>query len=401
MTKFLENLNMALESLSANKMRSFLTMLGVIIGVTAVVILMSVIISAKEEIEGEIISMGSNIFMVFPGNIEETHGPPGMTGVSRLKLRHINLIERKSSSNAKACPIFFAMGNTIKYRRESRASSILMGTNEDFPEVRNWKIKQGTFFRNEDGTAKRKIAIVGQTIVRDLFLGRNPIGSEITIRGTKFRVIGILEEKGRMMNMDADDVVIVPLETLHALLGTTLINEILVKISNADDIDKAVLETKRTLSKVLEVEDFSVRSQGELLTLFKTFASILTIVLGCIAGISLLVGGIGIMNIMLVSVTERTREIGIRKAVGATSQNILFQFLTESVIISVFGGLLGIIFSFLIAQGVSHIAPFQIKVASQSVALAFWFSVGVGVFFGVYPANKASRLDPILALRYE
>lgn len=398
---YLESIKISLISLKSNKMRSILTMLGIIIGVMSIVLLVSVIAGTKAKIEGEINSIGSNVFMVFPGNLEETHGPPGTYAVNKLKMRYIDLLEARSSYGVKTCPIFMIMGGTVKYKRESRNTTVIAGTTPNFTYVRNWNVSSGSFFRNEDVVSSRKVAIVGETIVRDLFRGADPIGKEIIVEGKKITVIGIAESKGRTFGRDIDDLVAMPITTAQELLGSNVINQILLKVPSSDDVDKAILETKRLLEKEMDKEDFTVTSQGELLTMFKTFTDVLSVVMGAVASISLIVGGIGIMNIMLVTVRERTREIGIRKAVGAGFYDILLQFIVESIVIAVIGGLLGIIFALVILNIVAPYVPFPLKASIISIVVAFCFSSIVGIFFGTYPAVKAARTDTIIALRYE
>ncbi|MFH1825458.1 MAG: ABC transporter permease [Candidatus Firestonebacteria bacterium] len=400
--RIVEGFNIVFNSLKSNKIRSLLTVSGVIIGVMAIILLVSVITGTKAKIEGEIISFGSNSFVIFPGNFDMS-GYPGINVVNKLKERHIDLLEARSSYGVIACPEYDLMGIVVKYKRESRKSSMVIGVYANMPEVYNWKIAQGNFFKQEDVNVGRKTVVIGETIVKDFFPSgnANAIGKEISVKGIKFRIIGILESKGKMFDMDMDDIVVMPITTAHNLIGSTEIHQITLKVPNAKDVNKAVLETKRILKMEMEEKDFTVQSQSEMLGLFNTFANVLSVVTGVIAGISLLVAGIGIMNIMLVTVTERIKEIGLRKAVGATFYNILLQFLIESITITISGGLIGIILSIIIISTISPYVPFPLKASISSIILAFSFSTAIGVFFGVYPAVKAARIDPIVALKYE
>lgn len=396
-----ESFRIAFTSLRSNKMRALLTMLGVIIGVMSIVLLVSVVAGTQEKIETEINSIGSNVFMIVPGNMAETHGGAGPYTVNKLKLKHIEIIEATSSYGAKACPVTIIMGSTVKYKRESRNTTMIAGVTANFPYVRNWGLSSGKFFKEEDVNVSRKVAVVGDSIVRDLYKGADPLGKEIYIDGVKLTIIGVSEIKGKSFGRDNDDVIAVPITTIQEILGATTINQILVKVPDTKDVEKSMLEVKRLLLKEMDKEDFSITSQGDLLNMFNTFANVLSAVMGSVASISLLVGGIGIMNIMLVTVKERTREIGIRKAVGASFLDILFQFMVESTILAVTGGLTGIMIAVLTLEVVAPLVPFPLKASMTSIIVSFIFSSLIGVFFGTYPAVKAAKTDPIIALRYE
>ena len=396
-----ESLKISVSSMWSSKMRTFLTLLGIIIGVMAIVLLVSVINGSKIQIENEILSMGSNMLMVTPGNSEASMGPPGSFTVNKLRMRHLDLIEARSSYNAETCPEYDLMGVIGKYKNESKTISFVGGVGGNFERVYAWKVKTGAFFRQDDVKAARKVCIVGETIVRTIFQGQNPIGPDLIVRGLKLRVLGIIEPKGKMFGMDMDNSVYMPITTAQNMTGSNEIHQITIRIPDAKNIDKAVAETKRTLLLDLEKTDFSVTTQGESLELFKSIMTAMELITYVIASISLIVGGIGIMNIMLVTVTERTREIGIRKAVGASSRNILFQFLVEAVIVAILGGLIGILVSIMILSGIAPFVPFPLKASTASIVISFTFSSLIGIFFGTYPALKASRTDPIVALRYE
>jgi putative ABC transport system permease protein len=397
----IETLNISLNSLKSNKVRTFLTMLGVVVGVMAIVLLVSVIHGTKAKIESELMSVGTNTIMVYPGNIDETKGVPGMYIVNKLRMRHLVLLEKRSSYGASACPEYDIMGVRVKYKRESRTVSFLIGTGHNFQEIYGWKVSEGRIFKKEEVDAARRVVVIGDKVKKYFFGKVSPLGKEIMIRNIKFTVIGVMESKGLIFGMDMDDSLYIPITTAHQIAGSTELHQITIKIKEAKDVDRAVAEMKKILLMELKKEDFSVKSQGEMLNMFNTFANVLSIVTGIIAGISLLVGGIGIMNIMLVTVVERTREIGIRKAVGATFFNIMFQFMMESVVVALTGGIIGIFISLLIITALGPYVPFPLKASNVSIILALSFSSLTGIFFGTYPAIRAAKLDPVVALKYE
>ncbi|MFH1612756.1 MAG: ABC transporter permease [bacterium] len=397
----IENILISFNNLKTNKTRTFLTMLGIIIGVMVIILLMSVIFGTQQEIISDIKSMGSNVIIIIPGNIEKLHGPPDLFSINKLKLRHVNIIEKCSSFNAKVSPVSIIKGIPIKYKKEKRNTTIVMGTSVNFPNVRNWNLAEGKFFNNKDVESNKKLAVVGKIIVEDLYKNTNPIGKKINVGDKKLTIIGVLQEKGMFMGQNMDDCIVIPITTAQDILGFSTINRMLVKIPNSCDVENAIIEIKKILSKEMDKKDFTVKSQSELLNMVNTFANVLNIVMSFIASISLFVGGIGIMNIMIVVVKERTKEIGIRKAIGATFHNILFQFITESAIISITGGLIGIILSMAIILFIAPFISFPLKISFNSVILGFSFSVIIGIFFGTYPAIKAAKTDPIVALRHE
>jgi len=396
----IESTSIALNGLKANKLRSGLTMLGIIIGVVAITLLISIALGVRSKILGEIQSIGSNAFVVIPGNVEEMKGPPEFLAVNKLTLRDVFSIRQRSIYPLEVAPILISSA-PIRFGGGKSYTALVMGVTEEFPSARGWKAERGRFISKQDFKSARKVCLIGRTIVRSLFKGGDPIEKSLLIKGQRFKIIGVMEPKGYMFNFDQDDIVFLPLSTAQDFFGVSYINRILVKVSDPKIMDEAMEMTKKILLRRLDPEDFSVKSQAEIFSLFQTITAILTVALGSIAGISLVVGGIGIMNIMLVSVTERTREIGIRKAVGAYDLDILIQFLTESAVLSFFGGLLGILVSYLFSFALSSFASFTIPVAPLSILISLGFSILVGVFFGVYPASKAARLDPITALRYE
>lgn len=397
---FMESLSVSLEGLIANKMRSFLTTLGVTIGVGAVILLVSIGSGIRSDVTAQIEGLGSNLLFVLPGKIDPGTGPGGGGEAfpeNKLKLSDTRLILKRSPHVTNAVPIFQNAG-TAKYGNRTVSTTVL-GTTPEYVPVRHFPTAKGRFFGESEINGRKKVAVLGDEVARGLFANIDPIGKRITISGQKFTVIGVMVSKGSTFGANLDNQIWMPVSTAQSMFGADFVQLIFIEADNSENIDIAAEETRKALTQRLSDNDFSVLDQGEILGTFQTLTGILTIALGGIAGISLLVGGIGIMNIMLVSVTERVREIGIRKAVGARSRDILVQFLIESTVLSLVGGILGILMGTLGSLSIEQYVPAEVTI--WSVGLAFGFSVAVGVFFGVYPAYKASKLDPIVALRYE
>ncbi|OIN97406.1 hypothetical protein AUJ66_03385 [Candidatus Desantisbacteria bacterium CG1_02_38_46] len=388
----------AIEALRANKVRTALTILGVLIGVGAIILLVSIGQGVKEEVSGEIKGLGSNLIFVMPGSGGKGahRGPPGMFG-NKITYNDILAIKARSNINLKVLPLMFT-SLVVKHGNKSR-QSMIYGTTEIYPEILNQKVEEGRFFNASQVNSQRKVCVIGKTVASDLFVSKNALGNRLSIGGQKFLIIGILESKGKTMGQDQDDLAIVPITTAQSFFGKTSIDRTAIQAPSEDRVEETKRIVKRILLRRLSEEDFEISDQKDILEMLQKITGILSVALGGIAGISLLVGGIGIMNIMLVTVTERTREIGIRKAVGAKEGDILVQFLIESVMLSASGGVAGI--------GLGYGGAFLLKrflptaITPWSIFLAFGFSVFVGVFFGVYPASKAAKLDPIEALRYE
>lgn len=403
----LESIRVAAQSLKANKMRSALTMLGIIIGVGAVVALVSIGTGASQSITTEVQGLGSNLIVVMPGSEEELQrGMMTSYDPTVLKLEDAAAIEKKAKYINGVTPILTRPA-TIWYKGKTKTTNVY-GTYETAVELMNYPIEIGHNFTRSDVQSAARVAIIGQTLQKDLFGAENPIGKIVRINNQNFRVVGVIEKRGTdMFGIDRDNQIGMPVTTAaKKLFGESYVDMIEVQVKSEDLTDKAIEEIKQILRREHhlgkdEKANFVVRSQAQLLDIMSTITSILTILLGSIAGISLLVGGIGIMNIMLVSVTERTREIGIRKAIGAKRKDILLQFLIESTILSLFGGSFGILIGIAIAKLVSLFGNLPTAVTAGSIFLAFGFSVGVGLFFGIYPAFRAAKLHPIEALRYE
>jgi putative ABC transport system permease protein len=321
--------------------------------------------------------------------------------IHKLTFADSEAIKNRARGVKDTTPIVFGL-SFVKYRQRRRDTTVI-GTTGSFPEVRDIHADIGSFITDDDVRASRRVVAIGRTVKAELFGTSNPLGELINVGGTKFRVIGIMEEKGMSLGFDIDDLVFIPVKNAQELFNTDALLEILVAAENKNSLDLAEAETKEILKRRHNnVEDFTIMSQAAMLSSFETIMKALTFMLGGIAGISLLVGGIGIMNIMLVSVSERIREVGIRKAVGAKDRDILVQFLVESVALSTTGGVVGILLASLGAIAARKAFPaLPTHLTMWSTTLAFGFSFLVGVFFGVYPARKAAKADPVEALRYE
>ncbi|MBI5379783.1 MAG: ABC transporter permease [Nitrospirae bacterium] len=400
---FREEVVAALQALLANKVRSGLTMLGVVIGVLAVILLVSLGLGARAYVLKELSGMGSNLLVIVPGKTETKGGfhPPSAGTIYKLTYDDALHLKRRAWALSDAVPIVLGTSK-IKFKNLSRDTTVI-GTTPGFEQVRNLHVGVGSFVRQEDVDAKRKVVVLGQRVRRELFGEISPLGQMATLGDAKYRVIGIMEPKGVSLGVDLDDVIFIPATSAQELFDTDRLFEILAAARSKEEMSLAIQQVREALMRRHNhKEDFTILTQGDMISVLDRLLTIMTGVLAGIAGISLLVGGIGIMNIMLVAVRERTREIGIRKAVGARRRDILRQFLLESAVLSGLGGVGGIVLSVGIAWLLPLLYPaIPMLLSAEALLLAFGFSVAVGLFFGVYPAKQAAWLDPIEALRYE
>ncbi|MDO9557647.1 MAG: ABC transporter permease [Coriobacteriia bacterium] len=395
---FLESIRIAFRALAANKARSLLTMLGVIIGVAAVILLVGIGTGVQNEVTGSIEGLGSNLLFVLPGQYDAAGGGQPAPPSRRFTIDDAQYIERRVSGLDAVVPVIQG-GATIKSGNRSMRVIVAAAT-EKGSDVFSANLIDGRHYRRSEVQAASRVVALGASVVKQLFPGQDPIGKSVTIQGQRFTVIGHYEAQGGGLGGDQDAQVYMPVTTAQRVLGVDDIGTIIVKVSDPEGIDRAKADILRVMRPRFG-DEITVFSQEQTLGILSDLLGTLTYMLAGIAGISLLVGGIGIMNIMLVSVQERTREIGIRKAVGARTYDILSQFVIEAVALSVMGGVLGIAIGWGGAEALSASTPVPSEVTLWAVAMAFFFAFGVGVFFGVYPAYKASKLDPIVALRYE
>ncbi len=402
---FSEAISVSLNALNSNKLRSALTMLGIIIGVGAMITMVALGTGAKMAVENRILSLGANLLFVRAGAPSQGHirGPAG-EGVS--------LTPADADAIRKNCPSITAVvpevtgSFQVKYESQNWNTRVT-GATPDYEWVRNAPVSQGEYFTNTDNLRRERVCVIGKTVVENLFGDTDPVGRTIKMRGLNFKVTGVLTEKGVQGWWNQDDQIIIPLETaMYRVMGRDSYGSISLRVANDNLMDVATVEVESALRRehklrTGEENDFSVRSMSDVASTLGEATETFTVLLASIALVSLVVGGIGIMNIMLVSVTERTREIGVRMALGARRRDILMQFLIESVTLASLGGLLGILGGIGTATIMADLYNWNTLVSPPAVAISFGFAFVVGVFFGLYPARKASRLDPIEALRYE
>lgn len=387
----------AVTALRANRLRSLLTMLGVIIGVAAVVMLVAIGTGAKQYVEAQVQGLGSNLLLVVPGEI--SFGSAATT--SRLTLDDVDEIGRLAGDRQRVAATVTS-GETLRAGNVELFATV-QGVTETVPEVFVRPLSRGEFLRRSDVDTRRRVVVLGSSAAGQLFPGRDAVGRQLTIAGVRFRVVGVTAKTGAgsLAGADPDLTVYIPITAAQRLFGTDRVDALAVKAPNLDTIDELGNQIVADLEKRYPGEKFSAVTQEQILGVVGRILSLLTLVLAAIAGISLLVGGVGITNIMLVSVRERTREIGLRKAVGARQRDVLVQFLLEAVLLTTLGGLIGIVIGVGVSELAGRLSPLPTAVAWWSILLAFGVSVAVGVFFGVAPARRAGRLDPVVALRTE
>lgn len=403
---FWESITIALEGLKANKLRSVLTMLGIIIGVGAVIAMVSIGMGVRDKVQTSIASLGSNLLIISPGATSASGVRLAAGSNNSLTNKDAQAIAREVLGVSFVAPSVSKQYQLV-YGNKNWFTNV-QGVTPEYLEVRNFAVETGTFFTSKDLDTRTRVAILGKTTADNIFGEVNPLGQTVRINKAPFQVVGVLEAKGQSAGgMDQDDIVLIPLTTAQErMMGITYLHTISVQADNADTINQVqddITELLRSRHRLTgeTPDNFTVRNLAAVMATAEETTRTITLLLGNIAAISLLVGGIGIMNIMLVSVTERTREIGIRKALGATYYNILLQFLIEAIVIGVTGGLIGVLLGMGASLAISAIAGWNTVVSISSIVLAFSFSVLIGLFFGIYPARKAALLDPIDALRYE
>jgi putative ABC transport system permease protein len=408
---FSQNVRSALRALMANKLRSALTMLGIVIGVGAVVALLSIGTGAQASITSRIEGIGANLITVFSGTRNE-FAPSGAGGGATAPLTYQEAQQLQGLPGVAAVSPQVQSRQPVKYQSKQENVQVV-GVVPDYAIAHPDQLDHGRFISASDVNNKSRVAVVGSQVITDVFGGLDPVGKSIKVNGILFQVVGVMKSQGSGgFGFSRDTTTYVPLTTAMARLarqrvgGQETVSTIEVSATDSDSIDtaiSAITDKLRTLHKIRPgaQDDFTVQSQADILSAATQVTGVLTVFLGAIAGISLVVGGIGVMNIMLVSVTERTREIGLRKAVGARRRDILYQFLTETLVLSILGGVIGILVGAGISALVNASGTIATVVSIQSVVLAFGFSAAVGIFFGIYPANRAAGLKPIEALRYE
>jgi putative ABC transport system permease protein len=396
----------AVQSIVKNAMRTLLTMLGIIIGVGAVIVMVAIGAGAQAQIEKQVQGLGTNMLVITAGAAQAGGVSQGAQTFNRLSVDDVEDLEGQSTLLAAVSPVIVTRLQVIGGAGNWRTT--INGVDMDYAQIRAWDMESGVFFENTDIRAMRKVAVLGATVASNLFPNGDAVGQQLRIRDVPVTIIGVLASKGQTADgADQDDVVLLPYTTVQSRLsGRTFIAQILASTFNPQDIGAAQQEVQAIMRDAHELarneaDDFQVRNQAEIAEAAQGTTEVMTLLLAAIAGISLLVGGIGIMNIMLVSVTERTREIGLRLALGARGSDVQTQFLIESVVMSVAGGLLGVAFGYTGSATVAAVTGWSTLISPPTVMMALGFAGAVGVFFGFYPARRAASLDPIEALRYE
>jgi putative ABC transport system permease protein len=393
--RFIEAWRVALGALRANRLRSGLTMLGVVIGVAAVVVLVAIGTGAKQEVESQVEGLGSNLLLVVPGKVSFGNAPTA----SPLTLADVDVVSRLAGGRERVAASL-SSGETVRAGTASTFASVL-GLLENTPNVFTRQLSTGSYLTRSDVDTARRVAVLGHGVAQKLFGERDPVGLQMDVAGVRFRVIGVFAKLGQSLGVDRDDEVHIPLTAAQRLIGTARVDGLAVKAPDPGTVDDLGRQIVTELTHRHPGTEFSAVTQDQILGVLGEILGVLTGVLAAIAGISLLVGGVGVSNIMLVSVRERTREIGLRKAVGARPRDIVVQFLIEAVLLTTIGGVTGIALGIGAALAVAALSPVPAAITWWSVALAFGVSAAVGIAFGVVPAERAGRLDPVVALRTE
>ncbi len=397
----------AINALKRNKFRAALTMLGIIIGVASVIAMLAIGQGSKKSIQDQIATMGANMVMIMPGSQMRGGVQFGSADQQSLTMEDMEAIKKGTPDITNISPEVRTSGQVVLGNKNWPTS--IYGVYPEYLDIRKINVESGRNFTDREVKTMSKVCLIGKTVITNIFGENvNPVGQTIRFKNIPLKIIGVLEAKGQnTFGQDQDDLLIAPFTTVQRrMLAITWVQGIFMSAKNENSSEKVIDEVSSILRlrhkiKPEDPDDFQVRAQSELLTTFSSVSNVMTILLGAIAGISLLVGGIGIMNIMYVSVTERTREIGLRMSVGGRGKDILMQFLIESMMLSIFGGLVGIVLGILAASGVSSVMHWPVIVTSQSLAVSFIVCSAIGIFFGWYPAKKAAGLNPIDALRYE
>jgi putative ABC transport system permease protein len=401
-------LKIALKALQKNKFRTFLTMLGIIIGVAAVIAMLAIGQGSKQSIQAQLSGMGSNMITIRPNSNVVAGARLDASSVQTLTIEDVKALQKQAAHLSAVSPVSSARGQVI-YENNNWPTTMQGVNTEYLDSIRQWPLADGVKFTDKDIVTEAKVCILGQTVVNNLFThGENPIGKYVRFAKIPFMVIGVLSKKGEnAFGQDQDDIIIAPYSSVQKrVLSTIYFQNIYASARDQNSTDAATNEISQILRtthrlKASDEDDFAVRTMQELINTFSSTSQLLSVLLTVIAGISLLVGGIGIMNIMYVSVTERTREIGLRMSIGARGRDILFQFLTEAVIISILGGIIGVVLGITATKLVTYFLSWPTLITESSIVLSFLVCALTGIFFGYYPSQKASRLDPIEALRYE